>query len=118
MARSITPLPLTTPNAPGKPAAANVPGSREAKAWRSAQDFEGVFLNTMFSQMFSNVGDEGPLGGKMNEAWRSMMVDEHAKSVAAKGGIGLAPQVYRELVGQQEAAPRRLPAAAISAYGA
>jgi Rod binding domain-containing protein len=90
------------------PAAARVPGSREAKAWGNAQEFEGVFLNTMFSQMFAGLGDDdtGPMGGKKTEAWRGLLTDEYAKSVAAQGGIGLAPQIYRELLANQEAASR------------
>ena len=39
-----------------------------------------------------------------------MLVDEYAKSVTSQGGVGLANHIYRELIGAQEAAPRRLPA--------
>lgn len=92
------------------PAAARVNGSREQRAWSQAQNFEQVFLNTMFSQMFTGIGTESPLGGKQSEAWRGMLVDEYAKSVTGQGGIGLANHVYRELIGAQEAGPRRLPA--------
>ena len=92
------------------PAAARVAGSREQRAWSQAQNFEQVFLNTMFSQMFTGIGTESPLGGKQSEAWRGMLVDEYAKSVTGQGGVGLASHVYRELIGAQEAAPRRVPA--------
>lgn len=93
------------------PPAARVPGSREQRAWTQAQSFEQVFLTTMFGQMFTGIGEASPLGGKHSEAWRGMLVDEYAKSVAAQGGVGLAGHVYRELIGAQEAAPRRLPSA-------
>ncbi len=92
------------------PAAARTPGSREQKAWSQAQSFEQVFLNTMFGQMFTGIGTESPLGGKQSEAWRGMLVDEYAKSVSSQGGVGLANHIYRELIGAQEAAPRRAPA--------
>lgn len=92
------------------PTAAKVPGSRENRAWNQAQNFEQVFLNTMFSQMFTGIGNDSPLGGKQSEAWRGMLVDEYAKSVTSQGGVGLANHIYRELIGAQEAAPRRLPA--------
>jgi len=91
------------------PAAARVSGSKESRAWNQAQNFEQVFLNTMFGQMFTGIGNDSPLGGKQSEAWRGMLVDEYAKSVTAQGGVGLANHIYRELVGAQEAAPRRLP---------
>lgn len=91
------------------PAAAKVAGSKEQRAWSQAQNFEQVYLNTMFGQMFSGLGKESPLGGKQSEAWRGMLVDEYAKSVTSQGGVGLANHIYRELVNAQEAAPRRLP---------
>jgi flagellar protein FlgJ len=106
--RSLTPE-VTAVNA-ATPAAARVTGSREQRAWSQAQNFEQVFLNTMFSQMFTGIGTESPLGGKQSEAWRGMLVDEYAKSVTGQGGVGLASHVYRELIGAQEAAPRRVPA--------
>ncbi len=74
------------------------------KAWQAAQDFEAVFLNAMFGQMFSGIDGEGPFGGKQSlGVWRSFLTDEYAKSFARQGGIGIAPDVYRSLLAQQEA---------------
>ncbi|QCK88078.1 chemotaxis protein chel [Phreatobacter aquaticus] len=95
---------------PTAPAAARVRGSREAKAWSNAQNFEQVYLNTMLGQMFNGIGEKSPMGGKQSEAWRGMLVDEYAKTISSQGGVGLANHIYRELIGAQEAAPRRLPA--------
>jgi Rod binding domain-containing protein len=82
---------------PDKPAA-----SRMAKAKGAAQDFEAVFLNNMFQQMFAGVG-EGPFsGGPGANIWRSFLTDEYAKSFAKAGGIGIADQVQRTLLAQQE----------------
>jgi len=73
------------------------------KARATAEDFEAVFLNTMFQQMFAHVGD-GPFGGGHGAAiWRSFLTDEYAKSFVKMGGIGIADQVQRELLAQQEA---------------
>ncbi|MGL4285507.1 MAG: rod-binding protein [Phreatobacter sp.] len=105
--RSLTPVPTAV--SPATPAAARIPGSREAKAWSNAQNFEQVFLNTMLGQMFNGLGKEAPMGGQQTEAWRGMLLDEYAKSITTQGGIGLASNIYRELIGAQEAAPRRLP---------
>jgi Rod binding domain-containing protein len=75
-----------------------------SKAWQAAQDFEAVFLNSMFSQMFTGIDGDGPFGGgQALGVWRSFLTDEYAKSFARKGGIGIASDVYRTLMAQQEA---------------
>lgn len=79
-------------------------GSTNAKAKASAQDFEAVFLNSMFQQMFTGIEGEGPFGGSgASGVWRSFLTDEYAKSFAKAGGIGIADQVYKTLIAQQEA---------------
>jgi peptidoglycan hydrolase FlgJ len=89
------------PPAAGKPAAAG-----KAKAQAAAQDFEAVFLNSMFQHMFTGIDGEGPFGGSgATGVWRSVLTDQYAKSVAKSGGIGIAAQVYRSLMAQQEIQP-------------
>ena len=85
--------------------AAKAPGvGKEAKARAAAQDFEAVFLNSMFQHMFTGIDGDGPFGGTgATGVWRSMLTDEYAKSFAKSGGIGIADQVYRTLIAQQEA---------------
>lgn len=73
-----------------------------AKAKKSSQDFEQVFVNQMFQHMFNGVG-EGPFsGGPGAHVWRSFLTDEYSKSFVKKGGIGIAAAVERELLAQQE----------------
>jgi flagellar protein FlgJ len=73
------------------------------KARAAAEDFESVFLSTMFSQMFTDTEGEGPVGGGAGVGvWRSFLTDEYAKSFAKSGGIGLADHVHRTLLAQQE----------------
>ena len=75
-----------------------------AKAWQASQDFEAVFLNSMFSQMFTGIDGDGPFGGgQALGIWRSFLTDEYSKSFAKGGGIGIASEVYRTLMAQQEA---------------
>jgi Rod binding domain-containing protein len=75
---------------------------RLAKTKGAAQDFEAVFLNNMFQQMFAGVG-KGPFsGGPGAQIWQSFLTDEYAKSFAKTGGIGIADQVQRMLLAQQE----------------
>jgi len=76
----------------------------KSKAKAAAQNFEAVFLNTMFQQMYTGIDGEGPFGGNgATGVWRSFLTDAYAKSFAKAGGIGIADQVYRSLIASQEA---------------
>ena len=77
----------------------------EAKARATAQDFEATFLSSMFQHMFTNTEGDGPMGNTTGVGpWRSFLTQEFGKAMAAKGGIGLADQVYRSLLSHQSAA--------------
>jgi len=90
----------------------------QARAKAQAQDFEAVFLSSMFQQMFSGLQGEGPFGGTPGVGvWRSFLSDEFGKQMAARGGIGIAPEVYRSLIGQQEAAAGQAAKASAPAPG-
>jgi Rod binding domain-containing protein len=74
----------------------------KTKAKAAARDFESMFLNTMFQQMFNGVDGDGPMGGSgALKVWRSFLTDQYAKSFAKSGGIGIASHVYDELLKQQ-----------------
>jgi len=102
---------LTSPLAPAlSPAATAALGGKAnsaaagkaAKAKAAGEDFEAVFLNSMFQQMFAGVG-QGPFGGGPGATiWRSFLTDEYSKSFVKAGGVGIAPIVQRELLAQQE----------------
>ncbi|MFC4351142.1 rod-binding protein [Fodinicurvata halophila] len=69
----------------------------------TAQDFEAVFLSQMLAPMFEGLETEGYFGGGQAEGmYRSLLVDEIGKSVAQRGGIGIADTVAREMVKMQE----------------
>jgi flagellar protein FlgJ len=77
----------------------------QAKAKDAAQNFEAVFLNSMFNSMFTGIDGDGPFGGSgATGVWRSMLTDEYSKSFAKAGGVGIASHVYQTLLGQQEKA--------------
>jgi peptidoglycan hydrolase FlgJ len=98
-------------NAQKQAGAAKSLAGKNDKAWQAAQDFEAVYLNTMFGQMFTAIDGEGPFGGdKSVGVWRSFLTDEYSKSFAKKGGIGIASDVYSTLMAQQEAQSRAAPA--------
>ena len=76
----------------------------DKKAHTSAQDFEAVFLGSMFQQMYNGIKGDGPFGGSQGVGvWRSFLTDQYAKSIAKAGGIGIADKVYHALLAQQEA---------------
>ncbi len=75
-----------------------------AKAKKAAQEFEAMFLEQMLERVFASAGEEGPLGenGTGGEVYRSMLVKEYAGGLAKAGGVGIADQVYREMLKLQE----------------
>ncbi|HRF07803.1 MAG TPA: rod-binding protein [Xanthobacteraceae bacterium] len=74
------------------------------KIKETAQQFESVFLTNMFEEMFSGIQEQdGPLGaGPGQSAWRSMLTEEYANTIAKNGGVGVAEHVQRELIALQE----------------
>jgi flagellar protein FlgJ len=67
-----------------------------------AQDFEAMFLNSMFSQMTSGIKGDGPFGDMPGTGvWRSMLTEEYSKSFAKSGGVGISNDVFRTLILQQ-----------------
>ncbi len=85
-------------------ALAKVPPEAQKKAKTQAQDFEAVFLNSMFSQMTSGLKGDGPFGSTPGtDVWRSMLTEQYAKSFASVGGVGISSDVFRTLILQQAA---------------
>lgn len=75
---------------------------QQAKAQKTATDFESMFLNAMFSQMTSGLKGEGPFGDTPGTGvWRSMLTEQYSKSFANAGGVGISSEVYRTLILQQ-----------------
>ena len=98
----LKPLDLLNANAPAAGSKLNAATKTKAKA--AAEDFEAVFINTMFQQMFTGIDGDGPFGGGgASGVWRSFLTDEYAKTFAKAGGLGLADHVYNALIAQQEA---------------
>ncbi len=65
------------------------PAAPNEKAMNAAQDFEAVFLNSMFSQMFTSVDGEGPFGGDQSTGvWRAPSSPMNMPSRSpSRGGI-------------------------------
>ena len=74
----------------------------QKKTRAKAEEFESMFLNSMFSQMTTGVKGEGPFGDTPGTGvWRSMLTDEYSKSFTKSGGIGISNDVFRTLILQQ-----------------
>lgn len=70
-----------------------------------AQDFEAVFISEMIKPMFEELKTDGPFsGGKGEEVFRGMMLQEYGKIMAETGDIGIADEVKKTLISIQEAA--------------
>jgi Rod binding domain-containing protein len=81
---------------------------QQAKAKKTATDFEGMFLNAMFSQMTSGLKGEGPFGDTTGTGvWRSMLTEQYSRKFASAGGVGVASEVYRTLILQQARMPAK-----------
>src|SRR5215207_7369191 len=78
---------------------------RPTRRKKTAQEFETMFLEQTLERVFASSGTEGPLGdnGTGGAVYRSMLVKEYAGGIAKAGGVGIASQIYRELLKLQEA---------------
>ena len=76
------------------------------KVWKAAQDFEAMTLGALLQPMFETVDTtNNPFGGGGGEAaFRPMLVQEMAKGMAQRGGIGLANSIFAQLLRTQEEA--------------
>lgn len=88
-----------TPSFPGSYGRV-APAARDPKMWKTASEFESMFLENMLGHMTSGLSGEGPMGteGAGAEVWRGMLVKEYAGHMAKAGGVGVADSVYRELI--------------------
>jgi Rod binding domain-containing protein len=69
----------------------------------SAKEFEASFLSEMIKPMFEGIKvDEMFGGGRGEEVFQDMMVQEYGKKMADSGGVGIAAFVRNELIKQQE----------------
>ena len=74
-----------------------------AGARKVSQQFESVLISQMLNDMFAGIKTDGPFGGGPGEEmFRSLMIDEYGKQIAAQGGLGLSDAVTRELLKRQE----------------
>lgn len=70
----------------------------------ASKDFEANFLSEMMKPMFEGIAvDQTFGGGKGEEVFRDFLVQEYAKKMADRGGIGIATAVRDQMIKTQEA---------------
>jgi peptidoglycan hydrolase FlgJ len=77
-----------------------------SKTKKTAQDFEKMFLENALDRLTANTGAEGPLGenGTGGGVYKSMLTKEYAGQIVKTGGVGIADQIYRQMLQMQERA--------------
>ena len=90
--------------APGSPSSSAAPAHNQSLR-QTAEEFEAVFLSTVISRMFQSLPVDGPFGGGHAEAtYRTFLAEEYAGALSRQGGIGIAEEVYADLLRIQEEA--------------
>jgi len=71
---------------------------------KTATEFEAVFATQMLEPMFEELSQDGMFGGGHAEGiYQSLMVQEFGAIIAARGSLGIADIVSREMLKIQEA---------------
>jgi flagellar protein FlgJ len=66
---------------------------------QACEDFESIFVDFMLQQMRQTVPPNDLFGGgHAEQLYTSMMDSELAKSISRQRGLGLADQMYRQLI--------------------
>ncbi|KQP85532.1 MULTISPECIES: rod-binding protein [unclassified Methylobacterium] len=94
----------TVQSAVGSGTATAAKTAAEAKAKKASTDFESMFLEQSLDRLSQSEGTDGPLGenGTGGGVYRSMLTKEYAGQIVKSGGVGIADQVFREMMKMQE----------------
>ena len=94
-----------TPGLLNKPAMPNI---NMAKVEETARDFEAMFMTEMLRPMFEGLKTNEMFGGgKGEEMFQSMMLDEYGKNLAMNGTLGIADLVKEQLIEMQSKAAQQ-----------
>ena len=62
-------------------------------------------MTQVMESMFAGIETDGPFGGGFGEGvFRSLLLQEFGKEMAARGGVGIADAVQKEILRIQEGA--------------
>ncbi len=72
------------------------------------QDFEAIFINSLFQEMRRTIPEGGLLGDSPGtELFQEMMDMEVAGEMSRTGGLGLAQGLYRQFLGAKVDDPQK-----------
>lgn len=72
------------------------------KIEETARDFEAMFLSEMLKPMFENIKPDPNFGGgKGEEIFQSLLLDEYATDMSKIGTLGIADMVKQQLIEMQ-----------------
>ena len=96
--------PLPRPIGPASAAPQLRAPANLAAVAKSAHDFEAMAIGQLLQPMFDTVDTaNGMFGGGSGEAaWKPMLVQEFAKQIARRGGLGLAKPIYDAMIRMQK----------------
>ncbi len=77
----------------------------DAKIDAAAKDFEAMFVTEMMKPMFAQLKPDPRFGGgKGEEIFQGMMLQEYGKMMAETGQLGIADSIKHEMIRMQEEA--------------
>ena len=80
---------------------------KDAQLEAAAKDFEAVFITEMMKPMFAGIKTDSKFGGgKGEEIFRGIMLQEYGKMISETGQIGIADSIKAELIQMQETTAR------------
>lgn len=87
----------------GSDAGKKLKQARQQEIAGKAEEFEAVFVAEMMKPMFEGISTDGEFGGgKAEEIFRGMLLQEYGKMLAGTGSLGIADSVKTELIKLQE----------------
>lgn len=97
--------------------ARDIQGKKDSKEFDKVfQDYEAVYLSQMLSHMYEGVEVDPTFGGGPGEeTMRSLLLNEYGKMMAARGGVGLADAMKKQMLQMQEQQAQQQMAAAAEA---
>jgi len=72
------------------------------KAEKAAEEFEAVFIAEMMKPMFEGIKHDGQFGGgKGEEVFHGMLVQEYGKLISQTGSVGIADNIKDTMIRMQ-----------------
>lgn len=73
------------------------------KAEAVSKDFEALFISQMMEPMFGDsIGADAFGAEDTDEIYKNLMVKEYGKLIVQSGGMGIAQNIYRGLMGENK----------------